>query len=71
MSALERHYSISEIAELWALSPGAVRSIFKDRGDVIRIGHGEQRYRRCYVTIRVPESVVQKVHAELRAKNRE
>jgi hypothetical protein len=68
MSALERHLSINEIAELWGLSPGVVRALFKDRGDVIRIGSGETRFRRGYLTLRVPESVVERVHAELRSR---
>ena len=68
MSALERHYSIKEISELWALSPGVVRTIFKDRSDILRIGHGEKMRKRAYITIRVPESVLQRVHAELREK---
>lgn len=67
-TALEKHYTVKQIAELWSLSPGVVRSLFKDRADVLKIGHGEKRYKRGYVTLRIPESVVQKVHAELRAK---
>ena len=68
MSALERHYSINQISELWGLSPGVVRSLFRDRADVLHIGHGEKMRKRPYVTLRVPESVVQRVHAELREK---
>jgi len=66
VSALERHYSVQEIAELWQLSPGVVRSLFRDRADVIKIGYGERLHKRGYVTIRVPESTLQRVYAELR-----
>ena len=68
MSALERHFTINEIADLWSLSPSVIRAIFRDRTDVIRIGHGEKMRKRAYVSIRVPESVVQRVHQELRSK---
>jgi hypothetical protein len=68
MAALEKHYTCKEISQLWGFSVGVVRSIFKDRADVLRVGHGEGRYARAYVSLRIPESVIQKVHAELRAK---
>jgi hypothetical protein len=70
MSALEKHYSIREIAELWGFSIGAVRHIFRDRTDVIHLGHGERRNKRGYFTIRVPESVVQRVHDDLKKAGR-
>jgi hypothetical protein len=65
VAALEKHYSVFEISDLWGLSPGVVRSLFSDRADVIRIGHGERLHKRAYITLRIPESVVQRVHAEL------
>lgn len=68
MSALERHYSINEIAELWGFAPGVVRRIFAARSDVIRIGHAEKIRKRQYITIRVPESVLAKVYNELKKK---
>jgi len=68
MAALERHFSVQEVAEMWNLSPSAVRSLFRDRSDVLRIGHGESRFRRSYLTLRIPESTLQRVHSELRAK---
>jgi hypothetical protein len=68
MSALERHLSIPEISELWNLSPGAVRKIFRDRGDVLHLGTSETRSKRGYLTLRVPESVVVRVHDELKKR---
>jgi hypothetical protein len=68
MSALEHHFSIPEIAQLWNLSPGAVRNIFRDRGDVIHLGNGETRKKRGYLTLRIPESVVVRVHDELKKR---
>ena len=68
MSALEPHFSIKEVAVLWKLSPGVVRAIFRDRQDVLRIGHGETRSKRGYTTLRIPQSIVERVYAELRLK---
>jgi len=68
MAALEKHYTASEVAKLWGLSPGVVRALFRDRADVLKIGHGERMRKRAYVSLRIPESVVQRVHEELRAK---
>ena len=66
----EKYFSIDEIAELWNLSHGTVRALFRDRAGVLKIGHGERLKKRGYVTLRIPASVVQQVHAELRGKAR-
>lgn len=51
----ERHYSVGEVAELWGQEPG-----------VIALGNETRlRGRRRYVTIRIPESVLQRVHRRL------
>jgi len=66
--ALERHYTIPEIAKLWHLSDDKVRLIFQNHPGVVRIGSPERLHKRGYITLRIPESIVQKVHAELRGK---
>lgn len=65
-SALERHFSIQELAILWNLSEKTIRRLFEDEPGVIEIGSAEQRFRRAYVTRRIPESVAQRVHRRLR-----
>jgi AraC-like DNA-binding protein len=64
--ALERHYSVLEIAQTWGFSQKTVRRIFSDEAGVVKWGHEEGRYKRGYVTLRIPESVVQRVHRRLR-----
>lgn len=66
MSATERHYTPAEIAKLWALSEESVRRLFRDRPDVLRINYaaGLTRKRRRYVTLRIPESTLTRVHQE-------
>jgi hypothetical protein len=68
VTAFERHFSINELAKFWGFSVGAVRALFRDRSDVLRIGHGETRTKRAYLTLRIPESIAQRVYAELRQK---
>jgi hypothetical protein len=65
MSAFENHYTVQEVAEKWHLSEKAVRSLFRDEPGVIKIEAPETRFKRGYCTLRVPESVVQRVHARL------
>jgi hypothetical protein len=70
MSSLEKHYTIKEIAQQWGFSIRKVRAIFRDRSDVLRVGHGATLHKKCYVNIRVPESTVSRVYAELQTKGR-
>jgi hypothetical protein len=59
----ERHYSVAEIAEMWSLSDDAVRKIFEREAGVLVIGGagGGRRYR----TLRIPASVLERVHRRL------
>jgi hypothetical protein len=64
--ALEKHYSIAELATLWSLSEKTIRRMFNQEAGVIEWGDGETRIKRAYKTLRIPESVVQRVHRRLR-----
>jgi hypothetical protein len=64
--ANEKHYSIIEISKLWALSQKTVRKIFENEPGVILWGAEETRHKRGYRTLRVPETVLQRVHRKLR-----
>lgn len=64
--SMERHYSPAEIAELWHLSAEEVRKIFRNEPGVLVIGNAKPQYgRRRYVTLRIPEQVVERVHRKL------
>lgn len=65
-AAFEKHYCVSEVAELWGLSERTIRRIFTDEPGVIKWESGETRYKRGYTTLRIPESVVHRVHRKLR-----
>jgi len=61
----ERHYSIKEIAEMWSLSPDAIRRLFNDESGVLVIGGSKSRYTRRYRTLRIPQSVLERVHRRM------
>jgi hypothetical protein len=66
-ASLERHFSVGELASLWDLSEQTIRRMFADEPGVLMWGHTEGRYKRGYLTMRIPESVVQRVHCRLRS----
>jgi hypothetical protein len=65
--ALERHYSVGEVSEMWHLSEKVIKKIFEGEDGVLWWGHGETRHKRPYVTLRIPESVLIRVHHRRRA----
>jgi hypothetical protein len=64
--ALERHFSIVEIAALWNLSTQTVTKDFLDEPGVLKHANTPTRKRRTYTTLRVPESVMIRVHTRLK-----
>jgi hypothetical protein len=65
-TALEKHYSVAEIASAWALSRDTVRRMFLREPGVLVIAGPEKRYgRRPYRSIRIPASVAHRVHQRL------
>jgi hypothetical protein len=62
----EKHYSVAELAQLWALSEKTIRRMFENEPGVLRWGSQETRFKRAYTTLRIPETVVLRVHRQLR-----
>lgn len=60
-----RHYTVGEIAKLWSLSDDAVRKLFENESGVLAIGGSRSGRKRRYVTLRIPEDVVERVHRRL------
>ncbi len=63
--ALERHYTIKEIAEIWGLCENSVRVIFRDEPGVVKIERPAGRWKRTYTSIRIPQSVLERVHRRM------
>jgi hypothetical protein len=66
--ALEKHYTVNQVAELWSISDDTVRKLFKDEPGVLVLGSEESRFRRAYQTLLIPESVLQLVHRKKRRR---
>jgi hypothetical protein len=60
--AFERHYTVNEIAEMWNLAFNTVKAMFKNEPGVFAFGSEETRYGRPRITLRIPESVLLRVH---------
>lgn len=60
--AVERHFTVSEVADLWNLSHDAVRRIFRHEPGVLVIGDPNPSGKRGYVTLRIPHSILERVH---------
>lgn len=63
--SFEKHYSISEISQLWGLSQKTIRRIFEHEPGVVELANHGSRRKRIYVTRRIPESVLRRVHRKL------
>lgn len=59
-----RHYSVAELAKLWNLSPNKVREMFQHEPGVLAIGEPRPKFgrRRGKVTLRIPQSVAERVY---------
>jgi len=62
--ALEKHYRVEELAELWALSCESIRRLFSEEPGVIRLTRPGVNKRK-YVTLSIPCSVAVRVHERL------
>lgn len=65
-SAMEKHYSVEQIGDLWGLSTRTVRKLFEDEPGIIVFGNTGSLKKRRYLTLRIPESVLLRVHRRLR-----
>jgi len=64
--AIERHYTIQEIAELWKVSAMTVRRCFEDQPGVLKLSFGRRLAGkgRPHVTLRIPESVLERFYQQ-------
>jgi len=64
----QQHYSVQQVAKLWCLGEDKVRELFRDEDGVLTIGNDESRFKRGYITLRISESAIRRVHAKLRTR---
>ena len=61
-TASERHYAPKEIAELWGVSQKSVIRVFEKEPGVLVIQNSLSRHTRRHRTLRIPSSVLDRVH---------
>ena len=61
----ERHYTVQQVADEWAVSTMTIRRLFESEPGVLCIGDRLTPRKRKYVTIRIPEHVNQRVRMRL------
>ena len=62
--ALERHFTPKELAELWGFNENTIRRLFIDEPGVLKYGAPCRRGKRQYISLRIPQSVAERVHRE-------
>ena len=68
----EKHYLVAELAELWSVSSDTIRRLFRREPGVVVISRADHTGKRCrsrYESLRIPESVVRRVHLRLSNPN--
>jgi hypothetical protein len=60
-----QHYSVQELAQLWGLGADKIRELFENESGVIKIQSPAKKGKRAYKTLRIPESVADRVQRRL------
>jgi hypothetical protein len=61
----EHHFSPEELGKSWGLSSDTIRRLFEHEPGVLVIERARARGRRRYRTLRIPQSVADRVHRRL------
>ena len=65
INPVERHYTAAEVAGLWKFDVETIRRIFQNEPGVIVLQAPARSGKRPYKTIRIPESVLDRVHRRM------
>jgi hypothetical protein len=65
--AIDKHFKPEELAKAWGVSTETIRSIFREEPGVLKIGKTGAKYKRSYVTLRIPLEIAERVHKRLSA----
>jgi hypothetical protein len=63
--ATEPHYSVNQVAKQWGFSDDTIRKLFQNEPGVIGIEDPGTENKRGYRTLRIPESVIERVHRRM------
>jgi hypothetical protein len=65
LPALEQHFTVQQVAEAWGLSEASIRRMFGEQPGVLRKAAPTVTGKRRRVLLRIPASVVARVHDDL------
>jgi hypothetical protein len=66
--AEEKHWTPIEVAQQWGVSSDLIRSLFRDEPGVLKIDRLGNRAKRSYATLRIPDSVLVRVHTRMTSR---
>lgn len=70
MMGTEQHYTPAQVAEKWGLSVKTVQRLFQDQPGVLALSLPQIRNaRKRKETLRIPESVLERVHQQRRVRS--
>jgi hypothetical protein len=61
----EQHFTAAEVAAIWNLNVETIRQIFRDEPGVVVLQSPIKKSTRPYKTIRIPQTVLERVHRRL------
>jgi hypothetical protein len=64
----EHHFSPAELAEMWNLSEDTIRRMFENESGVMIFENPSRNPARRRRTLRIPQSVAERVHCRLSAR---
>ena len=64
-ATFERHYTVVKVAAMWNVSEDTVRRLFQSEPGVVVLGKRQRYSKRRYTTLRIPQSVLERVHKRL------
>jgi hypothetical protein len=66
--AKEKHWTPIEVAQQWGVSSDLIRSLFRDEPGVLKFDRPSTRAKRSYATLRIPDSVLVRVHTRMTSR---
>ena len=63
-NAMEKHFTLEQIAEAWGISVRSARLIFRDVPGVADVVNRKSLTSRAYTILRIPASVAARVHEQ-------
>jgi hypothetical protein len=66
--AEEKHWTPIEVAKQWGVSSDLIRSLFRDEPGVLKFDRPASRAKRGYATLRIPDSVLVRVHTRMTSR---